>query len=82
MFSLNASAHRIHGQFPEMLGIVVLARGEGVKATCEAIDGRLESDIVVIWEENVEAAVELSRGEVVEVPGDERATYQIRLRAL
>lgn len=75
MFSLNASAHCIHGQFPEMLGIVVLARGEGVKATCEAVDRGLESDIIVIWKKNVETSVELSRGEVVEVPGDERATY-------
>lgn len=50
MLAFRTRAHSVHGQFPEMLRIVVIACGEGVKTSGKAVDGIFESDIIVIGE--------------------------------
>lgn len=44
-----------------MLGIVVFAGGEGVKATCQSINRRVEIHIVIIGENDVEVSIQLRR---------------------
>lgn len=65
-----------------MFGIVIVARGEGIKATGKSVNGRVEVEVVIVRKDDVEVSVELSRGELVEVARDESKAYQIALGAL
>ena len=40
-----------------MLGIVVVACGESIETSSEPIDGRLETDIVIVREDDIEASI-------------------------
>lgn len=82
MFGFCTSAQGVHGQVLEMLGIVVIACGEGIETTSKPIDGRFEADIIVVGEYDVEAPIQLGRCERVEVLGDEGKADEIGLGAL
>jgi hypothetical protein len=62
-----------------MLGIVVVAGGEGVEAAGEAVDGRFQIEIIVVGEDDVEVSVEQCRGELVEVSRDQGKTDEVAL---
>lgn len=65
-----------------MLRIVVLAGGKGVEATSQAIDGRIQIQIIVVREDDVEVPVEEAGSEFVEVLGDEGEANEVALSAL
>lgn len=65
-----------------MFGIVIIARGEGIEATSEAVNGTFEPQVIFIGEEDVEAAVQMGGGELVEVLRDECDADEIGLGAL
>ena len=82
MFGLGASAQGVHGKVLEVLGVVIVTRGEGVEATSEAIDWQLEIEVIVVGEDDVETPVQLGGGELMEVLGDEGEADEVGLRAL
>lgn len=65
-----------------MLGIIIIAGGESIKTAGKTVDGRVEVEVVIVGEDDVEVPVQLGRGEFVEMAGDESKTYQIALGAL
>lgn len=82
MLGFSPGAHSVHGQFLEVFGIVIIARGEGIEATSEAVNGTFESQVIFIGEEDVETAVQMRRGELMEVLRDECDADEIGLGAL
>lgn len=46
-----------------MLRVVVIARCEGLEAAGKTVNGGVEAEVVVVWEDNVEIAIELCRSE-------------------
>lgn len=62
-----------------MFGVVITARGEGIKTTGKTVNGRVEAEVVIVGKDDVEVFVELSRGELMEVARDESEAYQIAL---
>lgn len=65
-----------------MLCVVVLAGGKGVEPAGQTVDRRLQIQIVVVRKNYMKIPVELGRGELVEVLGDEGNADEVRLRAL
>ncbi len=65
-----------------MLCVVVVASGKGVEAAGKAVDWRVEVEVVIIGEDNVEIAIQDGRGDFVKVFGDEGDAYEIALAAL
>ena len=81
-FAFMSRAQRIHGDVSQMLGIVVFAGCESIQATSEAIYGRVEVEVVIVGEDDLEAAVEDSGCDLVKMLGDEGDADEICLRAL
>jgi hypothetical protein len=65
-----------------VLGVVVVTGGKGVETASQAIDGRVEIEVVIIGKDDVEVSVEQGGGELVKVPGDEGQTDEIALGAM
>lgn len=63
MLALHASAQGVHGEVLKVLRIVVVARREGIEASGQAIYGRVEANVVIVWENDVKVAIELGGGE-------------------
>lgn len=47
--------------------MVVVAGRKSLQTVCQPIDGRLVGGVIVVWEYDVEAAIELSSSELTEV---------------
>lgn len=62
-----------------MFGVVIIARGERIKAAGKTVDRRVEAEVVIIGKDDVEVFIELSRGEFMEVTRDDSEAYQIAL---
>lgn len=62
-----------------MLRIVVIARCKSIETTGQAVDGRVETDIIVIWKDDVEIAIELCCGEFAAAFRYKSKAYQVSL---
>lgn len=65
-----------------MLGIIIITGGEGVEAAGQPVDGRVEGEVIVVGEDDVEVPVQLGGGELVEMLGDEGDADEVSLGAL
>jgi hypothetical protein len=66
-FALISSTQCLQNDLSQVLCIVVFARDEGVQPACQPIDGRVVGGIIFVWEDDVEAAVQLLCGDISEV---------------
>lgn len=62
-----------------MFRIVIIARGECIKAASKTVNRRVKAEVVIVGKDDVEVLVELGRGEFMEVLRDESEAYQIAL---
>jgi Ni2+-binding GTPase involved in maturation of urease and hydrogenase len=65
-----------------VVGIVVIARGEGIKAARKTINGRVEAKVVIVRKDDVEVSVELSGSEFAETFRYESDADEVGLCAL
>lgn len=54
-----------------MLRIIVVASGEGIQTTSEAVDRRVKVEVVIIWEYYVEVTIKLRGGKFPKAFRDE-----------
>lgn len=57
MLSLDSGAKSVHEYVFQVLGVVVFARRQRVKATGKAIYGGVEAEVIVVGEDDVEVSV-------------------------
>lgn len=81
-FALMSRAQGIHGNVSQVFGIVVFAGSESIQPTGEAIYGRVEVEVVIVGEDDLEATVENGGCDLVKMLGDEGDADEICLRAL
>lgn len=65
-----------------MVGIVVVTRRQGIKSASEAVNGRLEAEIVIIRKDDVEVSIKLTGGKSTHMFGDKCEAYQVCLGTL
>lgn len=65
-----------------MLCVVVVARRKSFQTVCQPVDGRIIGGVIVVWEYDVEAAIELGSSKLAKVLVGERQTDEVGLRAL
>lgn len=59
MLSFDAGTQSVHREVLQVLSIVIFAGGEGIQATSQPVNRGFNVDIIVIGENDVEAAIEL-----------------------
>lgn len=76
-FALVSPTQGLQNDLPQVFSIVILARDESVQSACQTIDGRVVRRIIFIREDDMEAAVQLLRGNISEVLRDEGESNEV-----
>lgn len=80
--SLVARAEGVKKELAEVAAIIVIAGDECVQSASKTIDGRIEGGVVVVGEDDVEVAIEVSGRQVAEMPRNEGEADEVGLGAL